>query len=81
MLVRWYQIGTFSPFFRAHAHIDTKRREPYLFDEPIRGYIRDAIRLRYQILPTMYTAFYETAETGVPILRCVSHGGPASSAL
>jgi alpha 1,3-glucosidase len=32
MLVRWYQVGAFMPFFRAHGHIDTKRREPYLFD-------------------------------------------------
>ncbi|KAF9066549.1 alpha-glucosidase [Rhodocollybia butyracea] len=23
MLIRWYQVGIFSPFFRAHAHIDT----------------------------------------------------------
>jgi len=69
MLVRWYQIGAFSPFFRAHGHIDTKRREPYLFEQPIQGYIRDSIRLRYQLLPAMYTAFYEASTTGMPILR------------
>lgn len=21
MMVRWYQVGAFSPFFRAHGHI------------------------------------------------------------
>lgn len=26
LLVRWYQIGALQPFFRAHAHIETKRR-------------------------------------------------------
>ena len=26
LLLRWYQAGAFQPFFRAHAHIDTKRR-------------------------------------------------------
>ena len=71
LLVRWYQAGTFSPFFRAHAHIDTKRREPYLFEEPIRGYLRDAIRLRYQLLPVWYNAFHDASVNGVPIMRWV----------
>lgn len=69
MMVRWYQLGAFQPFFRAHGHIDTKRREPYLFEQPIQSYIRDAIRLRYTILPAFYTAFYEASLDGTPILR------------
>ncbi|CAG8568158.1 8262_t:CDS:2, partial [Racocetra fulgida] len=51
LLVRWYQVGAFQPFFRAHAHIDTKRREPWLFGDPYTGYIRDIIRERYALLP------------------------------
>lgn len=69
MLVRWYQAGAFMPFFRAHAHIDTKRREPYLFDEPIRSMLRDAIRLRYQLLPVWYNAFREASVSGTPTMR------------
>ena len=69
MLVRWYHVGIFMPFFRAHAHIDTKRREPYLLAEPHKSYVRDIIRLRYTMLPIWYTAFRETSETGLPILR------------
>ena len=69
MLVRWYQAGAFMPFFRAHAHIDTKRREPYLYDEPYKGMMRDAIRLRYQMLPIWYTAFHEASRTGAPTMR------------
>lgn len=34
LFVRWYQAGAFTPFFRGHAHLDTKRREPWVFDEP-----------------------------------------------
>ncbi|KAK1293326.1 hypothetical protein QJS10_CPB17g00025 [Acorus calamus] len=33
LLVRWYQVGAYYPFFRGHAHHDTKRREPWLFGE------------------------------------------------
>ncbi|EIM80725.1 glycoside hydrolase family 31 protein [Stereum hirsutum FP-91666 SS1] len=69
MLVRWYQWGIFSPFFRAHAHIDTKRREPYLLDEPYKSMLRDILRLRYSMLPVWYTAFRETSATGLPVLR------------
>ncbi|GAA5833625.1 hypothetical protein JCM9279_001580 [Rhodotorula babjevae] len=69
MMTRWHQVGTFSPFFRAHGHIDTKRREVYLYDQPYQGIMRDAIRLRYSLLPVLYTAFYENTLSGAPILR------------
>ncbi|SJL06284.1 related to Alpha-glucosidase II precursor [Armillaria ostoyae] len=71
MLVRWYQVGIFSPFFRAHAHIDTKRREPFLLDEPYKGMIKDILRIRYSMLPVWYTAFWESSRTGIPVLRQV----------
>lgn len=71
MLVRWYWVGAFSPFFRAHAHLDSKRREPYLLDEPHKSTVRNILRLRYALLPVWYTAFRETSVTGLPILRFV----------
>ena len=33
LFVRWYQAGAWQPFFRSHAHIDTKRREPWLYSK------------------------------------------------
>ncbi|KAF8341539.1 alpha-glucosidase [Cantharellus anzutake] len=69
MLVRWYQVGAFSPFFRAHAHIDTKRREPYLSAEPYRSMLRDILKLRYSLLPVWYNAFREASVSGIPVLR------------
>jgi alpha 1,3-glucosidase len=69
LLTRWYQAGIWYPFFRAHAHIDTRRREPYLISEPHRSYIAQAIRLRYQLLPAWYTAFHEASVNGTPIVR------------
>lgn len=69
MLVRWYAVGAFSPFFRSHAHIDSKRREPYLLLEPYKGMIKDFIKLRYTMIPIWYTAFIEMCENGVPIMR------------
>ncbi|EJD46904.1 alpha-glucosidase [Auricularia subglabra TFB-10046 SS5] len=69
MLTRWYQVGAFAPFFRAHAHIDTKRREPYLLDEPYKSIVRNVLRLRYSLLPVWYTAFHTASTRGIPILR------------
>lgn len=71
MLVRWYQGGAFLPFFRAHAHIDTKRREPYLLEDPYKSMVRDILRLRYSLLPVWYTAFREASVSGIPVIRYV----------
>lgn len=69
LLTRWFQAGAFYPFFRAHAHIDTRRREPYLPGPPYTGIITQAIRLRYQLLPAWYTAFHEASVNSSPIVR------------
>ena len=69
LLTRWYQAGAFYPFFRGHAHIDTRRREPYLAGEPYTQIITQALRLRYQLLPAWYTTFHEASTEGTPIAR------------
>lgn len=69
LLTRWYQAGAFFPFFRAHAHIDARRREPYLLGEPHRGIVTAAVRLRYSLLPAWYTAFFHAHRDGSPIVR------------
>ncbi|TKA69853.1 hypothetical protein B0A49_07634 [Cryomyces minteri] len=69
LLTRWYQAGAFYPFFRGHAHIDTRRREPYLAGSPYTEIITQALRLRYSLLPAWYTAFHEASVNGSPIVR------------
>ncbi|CAM4534469.1 unnamed protein product [Leuciscus chuanchicus] len=69
LLVRWYQAGAYQPFFRAHAHIDTPRREPWLFGPENTGLIREAVRQRYALLPYWYQLFYNAHHTGQPVMR------------
>ena len=69
LLVRWYQAAAYTPFFRGHAHIDTKRREPWLFGEDNTNRVRAAIRARYTVLPYLYTLFHVAHTRGLPILR------------
>ncbi|XP_075795407.1 neutral alpha-glucosidase AB isoform X3 [Pelodiscus sinensis] len=69
LLVRWYQLGAYQPFYRAHAHLDTVRREPWLFGEENKALIRAAIRQRYALLPYWYTTFYHSYRSGQPVMR------------
>jgi len=71
LLVRWYQAGTFTPFFRAHAHLETKRREPWLFSPATTDLIRDAVVRRYRLMPYVYSVFQEASATGAPIARAL----------
>lgn len=69
LLTRWYQTGIWLPFFRQHSSINTKRREPYLYNEEIQERFRYAIELRYKHLPYWYTLFYEHYRTGEPVVK------------
>lgn len=78
LLTRWYQVGVFYPFFRGHAHIDAKRREPYLPPSPYREIIRDSLKLRYKLLPSIYTAFYRAATDALPVMRPLFYEVPGN---
>uniref|UniRef100_A0A674D0E5 Neutral alpha-glucosidase AB n=1 Tax=Salmo trutta TaxID=8032 RepID=A0A674D0E5_SALTR len=69
LLVRWYQTGAYQPFFRAHAHLDTPRREPWLFGPENTALIREAVRQRYALLPYWYQLFYHAHHSGQPVMR------------
>ena len=69
LFTRWYQTGVFYPFVRGHAHIETERREPWVYGEETTVRVRRALRERYALLPYIYTLFRESNLTGAPIAR------------
>ena len=69
LLTRWTQLGTFVPFFRNHSAVDACRQEPYLLDEPYKSICRDFIKLRYRLIPYIYTLMQEATTSGTPIMR------------
>ncbi|XP_044125389.1 neutral alpha-glucosidase AB isoform X2 [Bufo gargarizans] len=69
LIVRWYQAGAYQPFFRAHAHLDTPRREPWLHGEANTELIREALLQRYALLPYWYTLFYNAHRDAEPVMR------------
>jgi alpha-glucosidase len=69
LFTRWIQMGTFSPFMRAHSAGDTIEREPWSFGEPFESINRKFIELRYKLMPYLYSVFWEHHRYGFPILR------------
>ncbi|ERL90588.1 hypothetical protein D910_07935 [Dendroctonus ponderosae] len=76
LLIRWYELGIWLPFFRAHAANGTPRREPFLFGNETQEILRDHMKLRYKHLPYWYTVFYEHTVTGDPIVRALLYQYP-----
>lgn len=69
LLARWTQVGALTPLFRNHSAVDTPRQEPWLFGEEVERVCKEAIELRYRLLPVLYTALWQAAAHGTPMLR------------
>ena len=71
LFVRWVQNGIFQPRFSIHsASSDNTVTEPWMYRASL-PLIRDAILLRYRLLPYLYSAEYEATQTGAPIMRAL----------
>ena len=69
MFVRWIQLGIFHTFCRVHSSQDDGDQEPWSFGPEALKLFRDAINLRYRMLPYHYTAFYQNHKYGTPVIR------------
>ena len=69
LMTRWMQAGAYQPFFRGHAHHDSKRREPWMFGDETMHRLRRAAMERYALLPFWYSVFREAEVTGMPVMR------------
>lgn len=69
LYVRWVALGVFHPLMRTHSSGDHGDQEPWSFGEPYTALVRSFLELRYQLLPNLYTAFWQYVTRGTPILR------------
>ena len=74
MFGRWLSIGVFTPFFRNHSEVNSKDQEPWAFGEDMEALSRTLIEQRYQLLPYIYSSFYESTLTGMPVSRSLAIG-------
>lgn len=69
LMVRWVQNGIFQPRFSVHSvNTDNTVTEPWMYGD-CTGYIRDAIKFRYRMIPYLYSLMERAHETGLPIME------------
>lgn len=77
LYARWIQYGAFSPIFRPHSTQDHEMHSAQPWDrlktdpQAVERY-RNFIRMRYRLMPYLYTLAHENFETGLPICRALT---------
>jgi alpha-glucosidase len=69
LLTRWYQVGFLTPFFRNHTQKGGYDHEPWRFGPYYEDIIRKYIKLRYRMIPFLYTLVEQAHRTGLPVFR------------
>lgn len=74
LLMRWLEFGIFTPLMRNHTAIGTRQQEAYQF-ENIEDF-RNIIRIRYALLPYIYSEYMKAALTDGLYFRALSFDFP-----
>ena len=68
LYVRYLEYGCLSPISRVHCTLG-QDRHPWAFGPEAEKIVTDYIKLRYRLLPTLYSAAQRTSDDGTPMLR------------
>jgi alpha-glucosidase len=79
LFARWMSIATFAPLYRAHSMINSNDAEPWAFGEEVEEISRNYMKLRYRLLPTIYSSFQQSTLTGLPISKSLAIEFPFDS--
>ena len=72
LYVRWLQFGLFNPMMRSHG--ESSRREIWEFGqkgEPIYDAIEKAIRMRYKLMPYIYSTAWQVTSNNDSFMRAL----------
>ena len=76
LFARWMELGVFYPFMRDHTALGTRAQEPWAFGEEVETVSREALTLRYRLLPYLVTLAHEAAARGAPLMRPMGFAFP-----
>jgi oligosaccharide 4-alpha-D-glucosyltransferase len=71
LYTRWLQMASLCPILRPHG--EGVPPEPYYYPDPYKSSVREAVKLRYQLLPYFYTLAWQNTTTGVPLVRAMDY--------
>ena len=69
LYTRWFQYATFLPIFRAHG--SRPANEVWSYGSQAEPILEKYLRLRYQLMPYIYSLGYHTWLTGAPFMRAL----------
>ena len=69
LFVRWFEWGAFQPVMRAHG--ERKHNEVWSYGKQAEPILEKYLRLRYELLPYIYSLAYGTYQTGAPFMRAL----------
>lgn len=72
---RWIEFGAFTPIFRVHGTFDEKR-QPWVYGPIAEKAATAAIRLRYSLIPYIYSYENQRHRDGVGLVRPLLFGWP-----
>ncbi|MBC7835448.1 MAG: alpha-glucosidase [Phycisphaerales bacterium] len=81
LFARWMGIGSLLPFARGHTGKGNIDKEPWAFGPEVEQTCKFALQRRYRLMPYLYTLFYESHKTGMPIARPLFFADPKDPAL
>lgn len=70
LFTRWYQFGVFNPMFRVHG--TGKGKELWAFDDATQKVLLDFDRLRYRLLPYIYSASWDVTSRRGTMMRALA---------
>lgn len=69
LFVRWFQWGVFQPVMRAHG--ERKHNEVWSYGKQAEPILEKYLRLRYRLMPYIYSLGYHAYKTGAPYMRAL----------